>query len=281
MITVSEYMTENVVTVSSDDTILHARNLMLRFGVGRLVVVKDDALEGILTLTDIMYALSMPEYYYKPAVDILVRDVMTANPITVRGDTSVRKACELMLRYNIGGLPVVSEDKHLEGIFTRTDAVRAYYENVKGMHKGGESMDVDPPRVSPYASFRKVIEVMELKPYMKALVVEGDKLLGIIAKKDVTFIQIPQKALDKPYIKRESVLSKGKTGALRYYIMPIAMEIMTGNPITGHPEDDLSEIAYTMLYHRIGAIPIVDMTNKLIGLVAKQHILEKIVVSKM
>lgn len=271
-------MKENVITISPNDTVVHARNLMLRYGIGRLVVVEDSLVKGVITLTDIMYSLSLPEYYYKPLIDILVKEVMTPNPITVKEETNIKEACQLMVKFNIGGLPVVNDEGLLVGLFTRTDALRAYSENAEDLYSANQAMDLDPPKVSPYSSLRKVIEVMETRPYMKTLVMEGDSLLGIITKKDITYIQMPQKILDKPFVKRETVLPKGKTGAVRTYIVPIAMDIMTPNPINGSPDDDLAALAELMIERMIGSIPIMNNEGLVIGLVTKHHILEKLAI---
>jgi CBS domain-containing protein len=276
MLLVKEYMTENVVTISPNDTLMHARNTMLRYGIGRLVVVEDGLVKGIITLTDIMYSVSLPELYYKPLIDILVRDVMTPNPVTVKEETSLKEACQIMLKYNIGGLPVVNDEGVLVGIFTRTDALRAYAENAGDIYTVGQAMDIDPPRVSPYSSLRKIIEAMETKPYMKTLVLDGESLMGIITKKDIAFVQIPPKMLDKPFVKRDSVLPKGKTGGVRFYIVPVAIDIMTPNPITTMPDDDLGRAAEVMLENRIGGLPVIEGGERLVGLVTKHHIIEKL-----
>lgn len=276
MLTVKDYMTENVVTISPNDTLIHARNTMLRYGIGRLVVVEDGLVKGIITLTDIMYSVSLPELYYKPLIDILVKDVMTPNPLTVKEETSVSEACQIMLKYNIGGLPVVNDEGVLVGIFTRTDALRAYSENASNVYAVSQAMDIDPPKVSPYSSLRRVIEAMETKPYMKTLVVDGESLMGIITKKDVAFIQIPPKILDKSFMKRDAVLPKGKTGGVRFYVVPVAIDIMTPNPVTITPEDDLGRAAEVMLENRIGSLPVIEREDKLVGLVTKHHVIEKL-----
>jgi CBS domain-containing protein len=276
MLLVKEYMTENVVTISPNDTLMHARNTMLRYGIGRLVVVEDGLVKGIITLTDIMYSVSLPELYYKPLIDILVKDVMTPNPVTVKEETSLKEACQIMLKYNIGGLPVVNDEGVLVGIFTRTDALRAYAENAGDIYTVGQAMDIDPPRVSPYSSLRKIIEAMETKPYMKTLVVDGESLMGIITKKDIAFVQIPPKMLDKPFVKRDYVLPKGKTGGVRFYIVPVAIDIMTPNPVTTMPDDDLGRAAEVMLENRIGGLPVIEGGERLVGLVTKHHIIEKL-----
>jgi CBS domain-containing protein len=49
-----------------------------------------------------------------------VKDVMTANPVTIRVDAPVREAAGLLRKYRIGGLPVMDGEK-VAGIVTETD----------------------------------------------------------------------------------------------------------------------------------------------------------------
>ena len=51
---------------------------------------------------------------------MLVRDVMTPDPVTVRVDSPVREAAGLLRKYHIGGLPVMDGDR-VAGIVTETD----------------------------------------------------------------------------------------------------------------------------------------------------------------
>jgi CBS domain-containing protein len=55
--------------------------------------------------------------------DIFVARVMSTDIVTVRPDTLVEKAAQLMLDREISSLVVVDERGHLEGIVTTTDFV--------------------------------------------------------------------------------------------------------------------------------------------------------------
>lgn len=52
-IKVSEIMVENVITISADDAIEDAANLMLRADISGLLVIKDENPVGVITKTDI------------------------------------------------------------------------------------------------------------------------------------------------------------------------------------------------------------------------------------
>lgn len=51
----------------------------------------------------------------------LVADVMTQNPITVKPETSLEEAIQLLAKYKISGLPVIDESHNMVGILSETD----------------------------------------------------------------------------------------------------------------------------------------------------------------
>ncbi|PKL63470.1 MAG: histidine kinase [Methanomicrobiales archaeon HGW-Methanomicrobiales-2] len=53
---------------------------------------------------------------------MLVKDVMTPDPVTVRIDSPVREAAGLLRKYHIGGLPVMDGER-VAGIVTETDVL--------------------------------------------------------------------------------------------------------------------------------------------------------------
>ena len=54
---------------------------------------------------------------------MLVKDVMTKNPISVKPDMSVLEAKEIMNKNKINKLPVLDKNGSLVGIITRNDLV--------------------------------------------------------------------------------------------------------------------------------------------------------------
>jgi CBS domain-containing protein len=56
--------------------------------------------------------------------NLLVEHAMKKEPITIDGDTTVKKAAELMRTENVGCLPVVDSLRKIEGIITRTDLIK-------------------------------------------------------------------------------------------------------------------------------------------------------------
>lgn len=270
---VKNYMSAPVIVVKPSDTLAHARNLMLRHKVNRLVVVEEKRIAGVLTSTDFLRILRYPELARKAFDELLVRDVMTEDVITVEENASVREAASLMVDNAISTLPVVNETTgELVGIITKADLTRAYAEVCRGEVAVGDVMDRSPPTVTPLHSLYRVLEAMEEKPYYKVVVVEGKSPVGVIAKRDVIFLELPQAPLEASHVKRGAVLPKGRIASYRIYLIPLAMDLMSSPPITTAAERDLGEAARLMVERGIGCLPVVNDANALVGIVTKNEV---------
>ena len=58
---------------------------------------------------------------------VTVSEAMTAEPVTVQPETTLRAAAELMLERKIGCVPVVKPDGALVGLVTETDMLTAAF----------------------------------------------------------------------------------------------------------------------------------------------------------
>jgi acetoin utilization protein AcuB len=126
MITVSEWMTSDVLTVQLYDSIGSARRIMAKRRVNQLPVMDEKKLVGIVTDRDIRdaYPTSMVIDRGKEidqfADTYTVEEVMTFNVITVGPRTPLATAVRLLRHHRIGSLPVVEKEK-LVGIITRSN----------------------------------------------------------------------------------------------------------------------------------------------------------------
>jgi CBS domain-containing protein len=55
--------------------------------------------------------------------ELRVRDLMTLEPVTVRGDQPLAGADQLMRQFGVSGLPVVDQSGGLVGVLSRTDVM--------------------------------------------------------------------------------------------------------------------------------------------------------------
>jgi CBS domain-containing protein len=119
---VREAMTPNPSCVRPNDNVQLAAQEMKVHNVGSLPVCDDGILFGIITDRDI--AVECVATGNTP-IDCLVRDYMTANPITISRDADVDEAYNLMGREQVRRLCVMEDGKFI-GIISLGDlAVQA------------------------------------------------------------------------------------------------------------------------------------------------------------
>lgn len=113
-------MTPNPQTVTPRDTVAVAVDKMQKGRFRRLPVVEAGTVVGILTERDARRHVGMEER-------TRIEAAMTERPLTVSSNTSIEEAVQLMLKHQIGGLPVV-EDGKLVGVITTSDILQAFLE---------------------------------------------------------------------------------------------------------------------------------------------------------
>jgi len=273
---VREYMSSPVIVVSPSDTIARVRNLMLRYGISRLPVVENGVLVGIITAYDV--AKAVDEAGSKPLDTIPVELYMSFNPITVDAGETLEKAARLMVKHGIGGLPVL-QDGRLVGIITKSDIVRAFAEKLKGEYKVEDFFDPNVPVVSPSHSVAYVAKLLFDTPCKRVLVVERGELVGIIAPSDLAFATPIQKLSRKAKVYKVAGFSPRGIYATLPYIHGVALaaDIMTPNPLTVKPNDDLAYAARLMSRYGFSSVPVVYEGNDVRGIVMKHHILQALI----
>jgi len=144
---VSEFMTTNVITVSSKTSITEARRYMVTHGVRRLPVVDKGSLVGIVTERRIAEAspssattLSIWEINYLLG-KMTVGEIMNKMVTTIRPDTTAESAIALAQELKIGALCVVDEG-YLVGIVTTNDFVYRILNPVLGIGKPGVRLHI-------------------------------------------------------------------------------------------------------------------------------------------
>ncbi|NWF35671.1 PAS domain S-box protein [Mariprofundus sp. KV] len=123
---VSEMIRHGPVTVESNQNVYEAFDFLAEHHIRHLLVVDDHGkLEGLVTFTDILRAVSYDDFLKaKP-----VADAMSRNVATVDAEASVLDALSLMHDRSISCVVISSGDRAV-GIFTERDAARLVAERV-------------------------------------------------------------------------------------------------------------------------------------------------------
>ncbi len=139
---VKDWMTKDPITITDETSMMKAIHLMKQNRFRRLPVMHEGRLVGIVSDRDLKEAspskattLDVHELYYLLA-ELLVRDIMTRDPVTVSPDDTVEHAAQLMLENTISGLPAVDGQGKVVGILTQSDVFRAFM-HITGILQGG------------------------------------------------------------------------------------------------------------------------------------------------
>lgn len=117
---------------------------------------------------------------------------MIPDPITVKVNTSIREAIELMKINSIRHLPVVSADNRLEGFLTLADLKQGLIPSMVSDLNLSDLMIKDPITVDPDEDIEYAAQLIYKHKIGGLPVVKDNKLVGIITASDIlrTFIDM-------------------------------------------------------------------------------------------
>ena len=118
----------------------------------------------------------------------IVRDYMDKSFVTFTPDMDVYKAIEIMLDSKITGAAVLDEKEQLVGVISEKDCLRTLVQDAYSTLPSGkvsEFMTKDVITIKPDLDIFTVAEKFLEYKFRRLLVVEDDKLVGQITRRDL------------------------------------------------------------------------------------------------
>ena len=145
---VVNWMSTRLVSVAPGDSMSHAMRLLKENHIGRLPVIENGRLVGIVSDKDLKLAgasdataLEVHELAYLLS-RVKVKDIMTPKPITVHMHDTIEEAALIMLESKISGVPVVDDAGTVVAMLTQSDIFRALI-SLTGVTRGGVQFALD------------------------------------------------------------------------------------------------------------------------------------------
>ncbi|MBL6995765.1 CBS domain-containing protein, partial [Desulfobacula sp.] len=121
-VSLSDIMSHPVVIVNEDATIEEAAMMLRDLGCsGMPVVDKNGHITGVISRRDFK-KLRKSKHMQSP-----VKAFMSRNVVTISHDKSIIEVVRLMIKHDVGRIPVIQEDK-IVGIITRSDTMTYFYD---------------------------------------------------------------------------------------------------------------------------------------------------------
>lgn len=130
---IRKIMSEPVISITSEDAIIKAADLMRRHAIGILPVLESWCPVGVITDRDIVIrAVADPER----TLDQPVRAVMSPDPISCQADQTIAEAAAVMGDEQVRRVLVLDRSEHLVGVLTVGDIAREVSEELAGQVLG-------------------------------------------------------------------------------------------------------------------------------------------------
>ena len=115
------------------------------------------------------------------AKDIMQSPVIAATPLA-----SLRDVATQLVSNGFSGMPVAASDGRVIGVITESDIVRTLFEGKRLENlTAGEVMTGPPITVDVQTEIEQVMKSLEDNRIVRVPVTDQDKLVGIIARRDV------------------------------------------------------------------------------------------------
>ena len=140
---VKDNMVPSPITIKADNSVSEAIDIMSENKLHRLPVIDNNGkligllTEGIIASNTPNNASTLSVFELNYLLNKLkVADIMIKDVITISKEALLEEAATILRKYDIGCLPVVDENKKLEGIITHNDIFTAFIDLLGYNHNG-------------------------------------------------------------------------------------------------------------------------------------------------
>ncbi|MCZ2856050.1 MAG: CBS domain-containing protein [Candidatus Bathyarchaeota archaeon] len=261
--------TSPVVTMAPTTPIQDAIEIMVQKGFRRIPIADPGTqrLRGIITATDLVnylgggekYQLIQRKYsgnFYK-AINEPVRSIMTTDVFWISTSAKIHDALRLMKKHNVGGLPVVDDEKHVWAIVTERDIAFMFTGRISGAKVSDvmtKKVVTTAPRISIYEAARLMIE----RGFRRLPVVLDGKFVGLASVRTIL-----------RFFGSSEVFKHLQSRAMAQVLQTSVLEVTRKNVVTIEPNADVGEAAKLLQDNDVGSLPVVE-NERLVGIITER-----------
>jgi CBS domain-containing protein len=268
---IEDVMSDDLIVGYVPGTVKDALRILAKHNVSGMPVLKKDTkvVVGVITRQDI---------FKNPEEDQLAL-LMSKDYFSVGKDQDVKVAAKLLYENRIHGLPVINTRKQLVGIISPTDVLKGLHKNLTtSIEKYFTNLVVPIYQDTPINIVMEIINITR----ENALPILNDerKLCGIVSDGDLFKLSHIRESVSITDLgmggDEDDWTWEGIRDTVRFHystsevsLPPVAVkEVMITNVIKVSKHAPVKEVAEKMLKNRISHIPVVDVNDRLIGMVS-------------
>ena len=261
------------ISISKKSSISEVIEKLLDYNLSRLIVVDAGKPIGIITEKDIGLFL-FSETTRQGLDDIPITKIM--KPILfVDESQSPEKSAKTMIENEVSSLTVGSE-KELKGIFTKTDLVKYYLNNLSDESKVVDYMTHDYINTHTAAPLFKAVRKMLEKKVSRVIVKDqNEHPVGVISFRNLFRISIElgdaEEDLEHTTLDQ---IQKGFLSEEGFGNISLARDVMTKGLVTIKFNQSLSDACELILENNISGLVVLDGNESIAGIISKTDIVK-------
>ena len=267
---IEDVMSTELIVGYVPGTVKDALRTLAKKNVSGMPILKKDTktVVGVVTRSDI----------FRNADEEQLALIMSNEIHFVEKDQDVKDAAKLLYKNRIHGLPVINKRKHLIGIISPTDILKVLSERNKDVaEKYFTNMVVPVYKETPLNIVMEIINITN----ENALPVLNDelKVIGIVSDGDLFKLSHVKESVSRLEMgigdDEDQWTWEGIRDTIRLYYstskvdlpqVPVK-QVMVTNVIKAFKNTPIKEIAKNMIKNKISHMPVVDESDRLVGMV--------------
>lgn len=247
-----------VVTIPPTMPIIEAVKTMLSKGFRRIPIADagTNQLKGIVTSQDIVDFLGgglrnlLVKNKFKgnllAAVNGSISEIMEGNVITLYEKDSIKDALVIMMKENIGGIPIIDGDSRVKAIVSERDFVWLMSDVITGKTVN-DYMSEKVITASPDMSVGAAAKSMINNGFRRLPITRDNVLIGIITASDIM-----------RFLGSGEMFNRLVTGNSKEVFEVPVRTLISRDIVYIRSEDDLGQAASIMLSKNVGSLPVLE-----------------------
>ncbi|WP_135610209.1 CBS domain-containing protein [Methanococcoides sp. AM1] len=264
--------TREVITSPPTTRIIDAIRIMTKKNFRHIPLTDagTNRIEGIVTSFDVIDFLGggdksqLVEKKYKgnllAAINSNVSTIMQHDVTTIRSDGNIKEAFDLMLKNNIGSLPIVDNDNHVHAICTEKDFL-IFTAGIVTNKPISEYMSKRVEKAPADMTISDAAKIMVMNRFRRLPVVKGDILIGVVNASSIMH-----------FLGNGEAFEKLTTGNIHEAMDTPISSLISKDVVWVSSDADLGKASELMIKNGVGALPVID-NGKLCGIITERDIL--------
>ncbi len=268
---IEDVMSTDLIVGYVPGTVKDALKILAKHNVSGMPILKKGTknVVGVVTRTDI----------FRNSDEEQLALIMSDKVHLVEKEQDVKVAAKLLYQNRIHGLPVVNKRKQIVGIISPTDILKSLSERKREVAEKYYTNMVVP--VYEETPINIVMEIINITSENALPVINDDlKLAGIVSDGDLFKLSHIKESVSRSDMgigdDEDQWTWEGIRDTIRLYystskvdLPSVAVkEVMVKNVVKAFKNTSISEIAQKMVKNNISHVPIVDESERLIGMVS-------------